>query len=375
MNPQAVEKWWITNGRVIIGAGIVRADIAIQGDTIAAVWLHTGKRKAARGRGQVDLSNAFLGPGLIDLHVWGAPEAVSHHMARFGTTAFLSTLGPEPAQNLLRSVAARTRSQELPGALAIGLHLEGPFVSRKRPGALPVGSMRAPAIPELRQLQKASGDSVRLVTLAPELPGALAATRWLRKQGVQVSLGHSLADAAQTLAAVRAGARLVTHIFNGMRVFHHRQSALVDVALTHPDLTTMVILDGRHVSPNAFRLLVRTKGVDKIILVTDSIRFQGWNVRYKNGAYRMRSGILAGSALTLMRAVENAVRFADLKVDEAVRMASAVPARLLGLRGRGEIRPGARADLMAFDDKFRVLLTVVGGRIVYQRQEARPSSA
>jgi N-acetylglucosamine-6-phosphate deacetylase len=152
-----------------------------------------------------------------------------------------------------------------------------------------------------------------------------------------------------------------------MRPLHHREPSLLDVALVDPRLTTMVILDGIHISPAAFRLLVRTKGIERIALTTDSIRHAGWEVVRRAGAFYTRRGTLAGSDLTMMNAVRNAVRFAGLSLTDAVRMATEVPARLLGLRDRGVLAVGRRADLVAFDRRFRVLLTLVGGRVVFQR--------
>ena len=205
------------------------------------------------------------------------------------------------------------------------------------------------------------------MTLAPELPGAAEAIRWCRRHGVVVSLGHSDADAASARRAVEAGARAVTHVFNAMRPLHHRETSLLDVALTERRLTTMVILDGVHVSPSAFRLLMRAKGPEEIALVTDSIRRAGWPVVRRQGAFYTTRGTLAGSDLTMMDAVHNAVTFAGLALTDAVRMASEVPARLLGLRDRGALATGRRADLVAFDRRFRVLLTLVAGRVVFQR--------
>ena len=159
----------------------------------------------------------------------------------------------------------------------------------------------------------------------------------------------------------------MTHVYNGMRPLHHRRPVLLDIALTDPRLTAMVIFDGVHVSPHAFRRLVRAKGAERVALVTDSIRYAGWDVMKRRGAYYTRAGVLAGSDLTMIEAVSNAVLIGGASLAEAVRMASEVPARLLGLRDRGRLAAGARADLVAFDRRFRVLLTIVGGNVAYER--------
>jgi N-acetylglucosamine-6-phosphate deacetylase len=249
--------------------------------------------------------------------------------------------------------------------------------------------MRDPTVEELARLAQAAAGRLRAITMAPERRGAEAVTRWCARRGIVVSLGHSEATAADALQAIDAGARAVTHVFNGMTPFHHRDPRLLDVALTDPRLTAMVILDGVHVSAYAFRLLVRAKGPDAVVLATDSIRHEGWSVMRRRarppgptraeagaggthggragGAYYTASGTLAGSSLTMMRAVRNAVMSGGASLVEAIRMASATPAALLGLRDRGSLAVGRRADLVVFDRRFRVRLTLVGGRVVYGR--------
>lgn len=240
--------------------------------------------------------------------------------------------------------------------------------------------MRRPAAAELSRLARAAGGRVRLLTLAPELRGAAEAIRWCARRGVIASLGHSEATAAETLEAIDAGASAATHVFNGMRPFHHREPGLLDVALTDPRLTAMAILDGVHISAHAFRLLLGAKGPDRIALVTDAIRHEGWSVTRRRGAYYLpapraarQAGtadwVLAGSSLTMIRAVRNAVVSGGSSVADAVRMASQTPARLLGLaRSRGALEIGKRADLVVFDRNFQVYLTIVGGTIAYQRR-------
>ena len=309
-----------------------------------------------------------MAPGFIDLHVWGNPVTIAGETVQHGTTAFLSAVGPEPLPRMLERLALRVATRHLDGAECLGAHLEGPFLNPERAGALPARWMRRPALSTLQRLGRAG--TLRLMTIAPELPGAERAIRWCRRHRVIASLGHSNADASTAIRAVDAGAKAVTHVFNGMTPLHHRRPALLDVALTDPRLTTMVIADGVHSSPSAFRLLVRAKGVDRIALVTDSIRSQGWDVVARDGAYFTRRGVLAGSALTMMQAVRNAIKFADVTVSDAVRMASEVPARLLGLaRSHGVLAIGRRADLVVFDRAFRVRLTMVRGEIVYQRKK------
>ncbi len=358
---------WLTHGKLSIPYGIVNASVHVEQGRIAAI-----RSRAPRGAKEINLQGAFLAPGFIDLHIWGDPRVVAREAVKGGATAFLTTLGPAAPEKLAAEVvshvdAIRQMTDET-GARCLGLHLEGPFLNPARGGALPRRWMRPSAMQELRGLAQIAGNHLKLMTLAPELSGAREIIRWCRQHGVVASLGHSEADAAVAQRAVEAGAKAVTHVFNGMRPFHHRQPSLVDVALAESRLTTMVIADGVHVSPLAFRLLVRAKGVDGVALVTDSIRHQGWDVVERGGAYYARRGILAGSCLTMIDAVRNAMRFANLTLHEAVRMASSVPAKLLRLdRVTGSLEVGKRADLVAFDDHFHVHLTIAGGHIVYKR--------
>jgi N-acetylglucosamine-6-phosphate deacetylase len=377
--------FWLTNGKLVTPSGVLNGALRVDDGRIGAI-----RPKAPRGSKAVNVRGAYVAPGFIDLHIWGGQEAISREAARHGTTAFLSTLGPDSPERLREELGGRCEWAIGEGAACLGVHLEGPFVNPRRGGALPRRWMRPPTERELQALAQAG--CLKLITIAPELPGALEAVRWCRRHGIAVSLGHSEADAAAALHATDAGASAVTHVFNGMRAFHHREPSLLDIALTDPRLTAMVILDGVHVSPFAFRLLLRAKGASRVALVTDSIRHQEWDVvlrrvhpsgparadagaggtrgGWAEGAYYTKAGTLAGSRLTMMRAVRNAAMSGGASLADAVRMASATPAALLGLRDRGSLEAGLRADLVVFDRNFHVRLTLVGGRIVYQRGDA-----
>lgn len=357
-----MDTYWLTHGKLVTPRGIVPGAVQVAGGRIAAI-----RRAAPKGARSVSVAGAHVSPGFVDLHIWGDPAIVSREAASAGCTAFLAAVGPEPPAKLLRRVAAKPVTAPN-GAACLGLHLEGPFLNPLRAGALPKPWMRRPLKAELDRLARAAGGRIRLITLAPELPGALEAIRWCRQRRVVASMGHSVALAADALDAVEAGARAVTHVFNGMPPFHHRHPSLLDIALTDARLTGMVILDGVHVSAHAFRLLYRVKGAAGVALVTDSIRHQGWKVSQRHGAYYTPRGVLAGSSLTMIRAVRNAVVSGGASLEDAVRMASETPATLLGLeRERGSLAVGRRADLAVFNAAFQVKLTIVGGRIVYER--------
>ena len=357
---------WLIGGKLVTPRGILPGAIRIVNGRIAAI-----RPRVPRDAKTLSVRGAYVAPGFIDLHVWGEPGAVSRESARGGATAFLTTLGPEPPTQLARDEAERARAGPLPGAECLGLHLEGPFLNPIRGGVLPKRHMRSPSLSELVRLWRASCGRLRLITLAPERPGALAAIRWCQRHRVVASLGHSDAELAEAVRAADAGASAVTHIFNGMRPLHHRIPSLVDAALTDVRLTAMVIADGVHVSAAALRLLLRAKGPERVALVTDSVRGERhrWKLRMRRGAFYAPDGTLAGSSLTMIGAVRNAVRLGGASLTDAVRMAAETPARLLGLRDRGVLAVGKRADVVVFDGEYRVWLTIVNGQVVYQREK------
>jgi len=364
------QSFWITNGRLIVPDGERRGALCIRNGRIAAI-----RPSVPRGARTLSARGQWIAPGFVDLHIWGDPAVVAREAVKGGTTAFLTAIGPEAPEKLIEKLAGLGPSSELDGARCLGAHLEGPFVNPAQAGALPPKWMRPVVAKELTQLLRHAA-AIKVITLAPELPGALEAIPKLTRRGIAVSLGHSRADADTVSRAAAAGATLVTHLFNGMRPLHHREPGLLGAALMDPRLTAMVILDGVHISTDAFRLALLCKGVDRLILETDSIRHQRpLRASYERGAYYVprpawNAGkpTLAGSGLTMIEAVRNAVRFAKISLGDAVRMASLHPARAIRQAGRfGAITVGRPADVVCFDEAFRVTRTLIAGRVVYQR--------
>ncbi len=353
--------------RIITPAGTVAGEVVVSDGRIADV------RPGAVGNEDA----AWIVPGYIDGHVHGGggaqfntadPDevatAVAFH-ARHGTTALLATTVAAPASELEAALGAIGR------AGILGAHLEGPFISRERPGAMDPDTFIAPDRHLLERLLSAGG--VRMVTLAPELPGALELVRMLARAGVVASLGHSDATYAEARAAVQAGARSVTHLFNAMRPLHHREPGILGAGLDLTALGCELICDGVHVAPAALRVAARAKGPGGVRLVTDameaaglsdgSYRLGGASVRVSGGrAVIAGTDTIAGSTLTMDAAVRGAVRLMGVPVEEAVAMASAAPARLLGVADRkGAIAPGMDADLVLLDEDLCVRGTLIGG--------------
>jgi N-acetylglucosamine-6-phosphate deacetylase len=321
--------------------------------------------------------NRTIAPGFVDLQVNGIGaidvagatgtdwDELDRALLAQGVTTWCPTLVTAPldayAARLTSIGDAAQRPDAVRPAIA-GAHLEGPFLGGA-PGAHPRDLIRAPDLDWLRALPPI----VKVVTLAPEVPGAVAAVESLVARGVLVSLGHSSATYEEARAAADAGARLVTHCFNGMGPLHHREPGLVGAALTDERLAASVIADLVHVHPAAVNLAFRAKGSGRIILVTDSVAWERGTVgevrmSFDGIAPRLADGTLAGSALTMDRAVRNAVQECGVSLLDAVRAATSTPARLLGLDDRGEVLPGRRADLVALTPDLTVETTWVCGR-------------
>ncbi len=330
-------------------------------------------------------------PGLIDIHIHGGdgadtmdatPEAlttIARFLARHGVTSYLPTTITASAEATRAAIAnLRNLPQPKDGAQHLGIHLEGPYLCHEQRGAQPEAHLRNPDPAEYADWF--SDSLVRLITLAPELPGAEELIRRATAAGVEIALGHTAANAETAREAISLGARQATHIFSGMPAFHHRLLNALTTALTDDRLYAQAIVDGIHIHPDVARLLVRAKTPRRLILISDSIRAAGLGdgeydlggetVRVQNGITRRAyDGGLAGSTLTLDSALRNVMRFANLTLPEALPMATTVPAEAMGWSGRkGVIRPGADADLVLLDKNFNVCLTLVAGRIVYQTE-------
>ena len=338
-----------------------------------------------------DHGDDLICPGLIDVHVHGgagydamddAPEAmngISNYLAAGGVTGFLATTQTAPRKDLFESVKRIVEPAEtgLSGARLLGLHLEGPYLSEEKRGAQHVDAIRAPDIEELRELHGAAGELLRIVTLAPEVPGALGAISWLADHGIVASAGHTDADYDTALAAFGHGMSHISHLYNGMRGLHHREPGILGAALTDGRVSVELIADGLHVHPAALRLAALCKGPAKTVLVSDSIKpaglpdgeytYRGRRMMLRDGLVRLPDGVIAGSSIRLNDAVRVMVEEAGFSVSEAVQMASHSPARVLRLTpGKGKLAEGSDADVTIMDWGFNVKATIVGGDTVYR---------
>ena len=327
-------------------------------------------------------AGAFLAPGFIDLQVNGggglllndqptadAMRAIARAHRRYGTTACLPTLITDTRARMRAAVAAARSIAGQDGVL--GLHLEGPFISPRRPGVHPPDRIAQPDAGDLEELCELAGAGRSLVTLAPECVPA-GFVRTLASSGVRVSIGHSEASAPVVMQAVANGATGVTHLFNAMPPLTARAPGIIGAALAERRLTAGLIVDGIHVDPISVRAAFAAKGADRIALVTDAMptagssldRFQlcGRTINLADGRLTTKEGTLAGAHLDMASAVRNAVSLAQLPLEDALRAASLTPARFLGLEDeRGALIPGARADLVALTQELSVVATWMGG--------------
>ena len=304
---------------------------------------------------------------------------MARFFARHGVTGFLPTTVTASFEAVGKAVESARRAMASPtgASRVLGVHFEGPFVSPQRLGAQSPEFCIPPTAENVARLLKVAGGLARIVTLAPEEEGGIEAVKAFTEEGIVVSLGHTVATSEQAAAAFTAGARQVTHLFNAMQPMHHRRPGVVGAALTTKGVMVEIIADGVHLAPTTVRLVVAAKGIEEVLLVTDSMAATGCEdgeyilgpikVYVRNGEARLKSGNLAGSTLTLERAVTHVARWTDAGLNGAWQMASLNPARLLGIDDHvGRIAPGYDADLTAIDANGRVVLTMVGGKIVYQ---------
>lgn len=375
-------------GGTLITPGEALSDhtLAIEGPKIASI--EAGRRAAGPAERLIDARGLWVAPGLIDVHVHGsaghdtmdaAPEAL-HGMARFfarhGVTCYLPTTIAASPQAILAAVENVARCpQPEDGAHHVGVHLEGPYLNPDHRGAQPPEHLRDPDVEEYGAWL-ATG-RVRLITIAPELDGALALVEQGISEGVEFAVGHSGASYKRVLEAADRGLRQATHTFNGMRGLHHRIPGTVGAVLTDDRIYAQVIADGVHVHPAIVKLLVRAKGVSRTILITDAIRaaglkdgeydLGGQTITVQEGISRTAAGGLAGSSLTLDAGLRNVINYTGLSLEEALPMATSVPAKAIGLAGRkGVLASGADADVILLDADLNVRLTMVAGQIVYQ---------
>jgi len=343
--------------------------------------------------GEANGSTETLTAAFFDIHVHGARSfdfmasdaagiaEVGRFLVKRGVAHYLPTTVTAPLDLTLKALEKLADAIEHPLAMAsgspvavpMGIHLEGPFVSHGKRGVHPAVSIREPSVEFFDRLQEAARGNIRLMTLAPELPHALELIEHVTAAGVRVTMGHSTATAEETLAAIAAGASSSTHLFNAMRPLDHREPGIVGTILDREDIYAEAICDGVHVHPAVIRLWLKMKGEERAILVTDGMSATGvpdgtyklgdFDVVVKNGVC-LSGETLAGSVLTMDRAVANVQKFTGTSLGAAVRLASRNPARMMGMPQLSRMTPGTPANFNVFDAAGDHTGTIIYGRLV-----------
>ncbi|MCL6431345.1 MAG: N-acetylglucosamine-6-phosphate deacetylase [Anaerolineae bacterium] len=388
----------LVNGRVVLPDRIVTGTaVVVEGRRIAGL---VAPGELPEGVVRLDVGGRYIAPGLVDIHTHGAvghsfnepsPEAfraITEENARHGTTSLLATIAAAPLPDMLACLEACRAwcSVPRPGAEVLGVHLEGPYFSPAQRGAQDLASLRTPDDGSADELL-AYSDVIRMISYAPELPGALELTRQLAGLGIVPAAGHSAARDTEVYAAMEAGLRHAIHLWSGqsttIRQGPWRRPGLLEAALVSDGLTAEIIADGRHLPPTLMKLAYRCKGPDRLCLVSDAIAGAGLpdgsRFRLATSEYAVRDGVgmlpdgtaFAGSVTFLSRMVALLVEMVGVPLVQAVRMASLTPARIIGVADRkGSLEPGKDADLLVLEADLTPWRVMVRGEWVEARASA-----
>lgn len=339
----------------------------------------------------IDGKGQYLSPGFIDIHNHGnsgydfmdstieAIDSIGKYHLQNGVTSYLGTVLTQSYENIVEAVKniANYENKENSSQI-LGIHLEGPFFSHSKKGAQPDKFIRDPDIIFIKELIKISDNKLKMVSIAPEKDGALELIRYLKEKNVAVSMAHSNATYEEAMNGINNGVTISTHLYNGMRSFNHREPGIVGASLTDDRVCCELICDRIHLHDAAIKLALKAKGTDKAVLVSDAMRaaglkdgefeLGGQKVMVINGEARLSDGSLAGSTLNLNKAVYNMVKFLNVPIHEAVKMASLSPARAIGVHvNKGSIEVGKDADILLLDDNVNVSCVIKGGNVIFKK--------
>jgi N-acetylglucosamine-6-phosphate deacetylase len=339
----------------------------------------------------IDAKGKIIAPGLIDVHIQGAGgadildgtedalQAISKTLARVGTTAFLGTTVVKPLENNRHLKLANNYIEHgLDGANLLGFHLEGPFINSNKRGGLDPASIYDSSPEKLEEVLKVTEGHLRMMTIAPELPGNLEIIKELRRNNIVAAFAHSEADFEETKIGFDAGLNHVTHIFNAMLPLHHRKPGPLAAIFENKEVSAQIISDGHHLHPAIVKILFKFLGPDRCICITDGVQaiglpegnyfYNGREYTSKNGVARYLDGTLIGSAMSLANIALKFWKFTGCSFDEAINSASKNPAVLLGIYDKkGSIDINKDADLIVFDEDYSIYATIIGGKIVYKK--------
>lgn len=337
----------------------------------------------------INANGAYIAPGFIDTHIHGIGGygtddykadsilEMSEILTRYGVTSFIPTLYAAPEKEMTRGIKAIVKAMgHEKGAHILGMHLEGPFISPERLGVQSPNSISPVDLPLMKRLWKASKGKIINMTLAPELKHTRELALFCIEQGIIMQAGHTNATYQNMLEGMQVRIMHTTHLFNAMSRMHHRDPGAVGAVLIHPELSCEFIADGIHIDPNLIKLLVQYKPLDKLVVVTDSLKptkqkaehlfANNEEVYLDKCFYRKSDNVIAGSAMTMIDSVKNLVSW-GLSVEQAIQMSSANPAQVLKLSNKGIIAPGYDADLVVFNQDFHIIHTILNGQIYQEK--------
>jgi len=343
---------------------------------------------------QIDVNGAYIAPGFIDTHIhgfggYGTEDAdtqsilnMSKELAQNGVTAFNPTIYPDEPDSMLKAIREITAAMSKEeGARIMGLHLEGPFLSPSRLGVQKPETVRSVDLDFMEKLWQASSGNIVNMTVAPELKHMRELVLYCIKKGIVLQAGHTNAEYTNMLEGMQIGILHSTHLFNAMRRLDHRNPNAVGAILIHPEMSCEIIADGFHVHADLFKLLLRNKSIDKIVLITDSVKPTGQKegclfanneeVYFKNGIfYRKSDDVIAGSGLTMIRGIQNLVS-AGFSMEDAVKTATLNPAQIMKYNNQGAIVPGRNADITVFDKNYEIKYVMIGGKMIKEEKKEK----
>ncbi|MDR2376432.1 MAG: N-acetylglucosamine-6-phosphate deacetylase [Treponema sp.] len=384
------------NGTVMTGFAVMEhCAVLVENGLVADVFSRRrfDQKQFGAGTRIVDVAESYIAPGFIDTHIhgiggYGTDDAfisqdrgtdsaieMSRILANYGVTSFHPTLYPSDPETLFNAIKAVTCAMgKEQGARIMGLHLEGPFISPNRLGVQRPETVSLVDMPLMEQLWEASNGHIINMTVAPELKGMRELALYCIKKGIVLQAGHTDANYENMVEGMQAGILHSTHLFNAMSKLDQRNPNAVGAILIHPEISCEIIADGRHVHPDLFKLLLRDKPADKIILVTDALKpteqekgpffANGEEVIFHDGVFHRKiDDIIAGSSLTIIRGIQNLVKY-GFTLEEAVKAATFNPANVMRYHHKGAIIPGHDADITVFDKDFNIRAVLIGGRFI-----------
>ncbi|HHX62724.1 MAG TPA: N-acetylglucosamine-6-phosphate deacetylase [Epulopiscium sp.] len=380
----------LVNGKVLINKELIETNVLIENGIIKGIE-SVDLVTLEEGYEIIDAKGKIVVPGFIDIHTHGANGidvnhasiedllALSDYYGTKGVTSYLPTLLTDEHKTMCTIVEriSKAKREQTTGAQILGVHMEGPFLNTIYKGAMPEHLIQQSSIENLKQYEKASDDNIRYMTVSVENEGIAELIKYATSKGIVISLGHTGGDYHSCMTCIAAGANSATHLFNAMQPIHQHNPSIVGAAL-ESDIYTEFICDGFHLHPGIVRLVVKTKGMERVIGVTDSIMAAGLkdgnyklgvnDVVVKNGdASLVNGGNRAGSTLTMDRAISNIIKFTGKPIEECARLVSQNPATLLGIEDKkGTIAVGKDADIVLLNEDYTVFRTLAKGETIYQ---------